>query len=85
MGSLETFLAHDGYRALAETIAKVPGILSEGDSTFILYCVAVGGCKYLRHYMGIRKRGANCTVVANTAAGANDGFLKVETQAKYRK
>jgi hypothetical protein len=80
-GTLEQFFAHDGCSALLDTIAKVPGVLNGDDDAMTIYNVACGAAQYIRHYLGIRKRGPNVMLKVTTSAGANDSFLEVAPTA----
>jgi len=75
--TLEQFFSHEGCRVLADTIAKVTGVLNVNEEEVTIYNVAVGAARFIKHYLGIRKRGPNVTLVPVTAAGANDQFLEV--------
>ena len=77
IGTLEQFFSHEGCSVLADTIAKVQGVLGNDEDTVTIYNVACGAARFIQHYLGIRKRGPNVILVASTSAGANDGFLEV--------
>ena len=75
--TLEQFFSHEGCRVLADTIAKVSGVLNVAEEEVTIYSVAVGAARFIKHYLGIRKRGPNVALVPVTAAGANDQFVEV--------
>ncbi|CAJ1460945.1 unnamed protein product, partial [Effrenium voratum] len=47
-----------------------------------VYRVLTGCSGFLQHYVGIRKGGANCVVVANTSAGISDELFEVRISTR---
>jgi len=75
LAALETFLNHDGNRALSKPIVQCDGILDPIGENSSVWCPLVGAGRFVQHYLGIRKKGANTAIKVQTSAGFNDGFM----------
>ena len=55
---LEVFLSTSGNQCLGDRVVKVSNVLVYEEPQDV-YCVLVGVGRYLQHYLGVRKGGAN--------------------------
>eukprot|EP00974_Lingulodinium_polyedra_P074261 7196938-Lingulodinium_polyedra.AAC.1 len=61
------------HKVFADRVVRVDNVMgSDVDVPRTIYVVLTGAGRYLKHYLGIRRGGANVHISVNVGAGAND-------------
>ena len=80
---LETFLSTGGHKVLCDRVMKISGVrVHEEEEAQDIYAALMGAGRYVRHYLGLRKGGANAVFSIDPAQGASDAFLSLKVQTR---
>ena len=66
------------YEDLRERVVRITNVLDAEGTPKSIYVVLSGLGRYTRHYLGIRRGGANVQLCVNVGSGANDGLLALK-------
>ena len=70
------------YEDLRERVVRITNVLDAEGLPKSVYVVLTGLGRYIRHYLGIRRGGANVQLCVNIGSGANDGLLAVKVATR---
>ncbi len=79
--ALEAFLNAGGNKILGDRVVCIENV-RRGPETGTVWAVLVGAGRFLRHYLGVRRAGANATIELDLSKGAKDGCLGLRVRTR---
>ena len=73
------------YEDLRERVVRIGNVLNADGEPCSVYVVLTGLGRYLRHYLGVRRGGANVQICVNVGTGANDGLLTLKVKTRNQR
>ena len=73
------------YEDLRERVVRITNVLYGEGTPKSIYVVLAGLGRYTRHYLGIRRGGANVQLCVNAESGANDGLLTLKSKTRNQR